>query len=104
MDFLNNLFNLKGKTAILTGGGGILASEMAMGFLKVGVKVVLLDINENNLNSKVDQLTQFGEIFGIKCNVLDEKNLTEVNNSVLTKFGKIDILINAAGGNMPGAT
>ena len=104
MDFLNNLFNLKGKTAVLTGGGGILASEMAMGFLKVGVKVVLLDINENNLNSKVDQLTQFGEIFGIKCNVLDEKNLTEVNNSVLTKFGKIDILINAAGGNMPGAT
>jgi len=54
MNYLQSLFNLENKTAVLTGGGGILASEMAKGFLLAGAKVVLLDISEKNLNEKVD--------------------------------------------------
>ncbi len=105
MDYVGKLFNIENKIAVLTGGGGILAGEMARGFLQAGVKVVLLDINEVNLNKKVDSLKDIGgEVIGLKCNVLDEKSLTNVNKIILEKFGRLDILVNAAGGNMPGAT
>ncbi len=104
-DFLNKLFNIENKVAVLTGGGGILAGEMARGFLQAGVKVVLLDINENNLNKKVDSLKDIdGEVIGLTCNVLDEESLKSVNKLILEKFGRLDILVNAAGGNMAGAT
>lgn len=105
MEYLNTLFNLRGKIAVLTGGGGILASEMAAAFLKAGCKVVLLDINEENLNAKIDALKKISpEVIGFKCNVLDEESLSNVNAQILEKHGRIDILVNAAGGNMAGAT
>jgi len=105
MSYLESLFNLENKTAVLTGGGGVLAGEMAKGFLLAGANVVLLDINENNLKNKVDSLKQYGSnIIGFKCNVLDRENIQNVDNQILEKYGHIDILINAAGGNMPGAT
>jgi len=105
MNYLQSLFNLENKTAVLTGGGGILASEMAKGFLLAGAKVVLLDISEKNLNEKVDLLKQHSkDVIGLKCNVLDRENINNVNNEILKRFNHIDILVNAAGGNMPGAT
>ena len=105
MDYLKSLFNVKEKVAVLTGGGGILAREMAKGFAKAGAKIVLLDINEENLNKTVDEIkNQETEIIGLKCNVLDEENIREVNKQIVKKFNRIDILVNAAGGNMTGAT
>jgi NAD(P)-dependent dehydrogenase (short-subunit alcohol dehydrogenase family) len=105
MNYLDNLFNLKNKIAVLTGGGGILAGEMALGFLKSGSNVVLLDLNEDSLNKKREAIKKSGfDILGITCNVLDEENLKIVRDQVLDHFGRVDILINAAGGNMPGAT
>ncbi|MCB0731708.1 MAG: SDR family oxidoreductase [Ignavibacteriae bacterium] len=105
MEYLNKLFNLNGKVAVLTGGGGILAGEMAKGLLQVGVKIVLLDINESNLSKKVEALKNYGaEIVGFKCNVLEKSSLEVVKEKIVNHFGGIDILINAAGGNMPGAT
>lgn len=105
MSFLDNFFNLKDKVAVLTGGGGILAGEMARGFLNAGAKIVLLDINEKNLTTKIES---FGELkenaAGFTCNVLDEQSLNSVYEKIIELHGKIDILINAAGGNMPGAT
>ena len=56
MNYLDQIFNLTGKVAVLTGGAGVLAAEMASGFLKAGVKVVLLDINEANLQKRVKSL------------------------------------------------
>jgi NAD(P)-dependent dehydrogenase (short-subunit alcohol dehydrogenase family) len=105
MNYLKKLFNLEEKVAVLTGGGGILAGEMAKGFLNVGAKVVLLDINEKNLINKVKSLSKINnEIIGIKCDVLSEESINEAHQKILDKFNRIDILINAAGGNMPGAT
>ncbi|MCB0743112.1 MAG: SDR family oxidoreductase [Ignavibacteriae bacterium] len=105
MEYLNKLFNLQDKVVLLTGGGGILAGEMAKGFLSAGCKVVLLDINEENLNKKVEELKKHGsEIVGFKCNVLDEESLTNVKDKIIENFDRIDILVNAAGGNMKGAT
>lgn len=105
MNYINNLFGVENRIVLLTGGGGILAGEMAAGFIQAGAKVILLDINEAALNKKVDSLKTFGsEIYGYKCNVLDEENLNEVKNKIVKKFGRIDVLVNAAGGNMAGAT
>jgi NAD(P)-dependent dehydrogenase (short-subunit alcohol dehydrogenase family) len=105
MSYLNELFNIESKVALLTGGGGVLANKMAEGFLKAGAKVVLLDINEENLQQKKEGLHNFEpDVLAIKCNVLDEDNLKQVRAEIIKKFKRIDILVNAAGGNMPGAT
>jgi NAD(P)-dependent dehydrogenase (short-subunit alcohol dehydrogenase family) len=105
MEFLTDLFNLKNKVAVLTGGGGVLASEMAKGFLNAGVKVAILDINEDNLKKRSDELKQVNSnVIGFKCNVLDEESIQNAQTAILNEYGRIDILVNAAGGNMPGAT
>jgi len=105
MEYLKSLFNLENKTAVLTGGAGVLAGEMARGFLKAGVKVALLDINESNLSKKAAELrAEYQNVIGVKCNVLEEQSITEAKNTILKEFGSVDILVNAAGGNMKGAT
>jgi NAD(P)-dependent dehydrogenase (short-subunit alcohol dehydrogenase family) len=105
MKFVDTLFNLENKVAVLTGGGGILAGEMAGGFLNAGVKVVILDINDENLKKKTEELKKISKnVLGLKCNVLDEESIQNAKASILNEFGRIDILVNAAGGNMAGAT
>jgi NAD(P)-dependent dehydrogenase (short-subunit alcohol dehydrogenase family) len=105
MEFLNDLFNLENKVAVLTGGGGVLASEMAKAFLNAGVKVAILDINEDNLKKRTEELKKVNSnVLGVKCNVLDEESIQNAQAAILNQFGRVDILVNAAGGNMPGAT
>ena len=105
MEYLKSLFNIENKVAVLTGGGGILAGEMAAGFLNAGAKVVLLDINEENLNKKVEELKKINNnVIGLKCNVLDEESINNAHREILNKLNRIDVLVNAAGGNMEGAT
>lgn len=105
MQVFNSLFDIKDRVAVISGGGGILAGEMAKGLLESGAKVILLDINEDNLNKKINELkNDQNEIVGFKCDVLDEKILKSINEKILSQFGNIDILINAAGGNMTSAT
>ncbi|MCX7735053.1 MAG: SDR family NAD(P)-dependent oxidoreductase, partial [bacterium] len=58
MEYLKELFNISGKVVVITGGAGILAGEMANGFLKAGTKVILIDINKTNLDKRVKNLTQ----------------------------------------------
>ncbi|MEJ2196796.1 MAG: SDR family oxidoreductase [Ignavibacteriaceae bacterium] len=106
MSYLKSLFNVDEKVIVITGGSGTLGSEMARGFLNAGAKVVLLGTDENKLNGKVSNLKKSGgeKIIGLICNVLDEENIRVVNNQIVTEFNRIDVLINAAGGNMTKAT
>ncbi len=105
MSFLDKLFNLKGKTAILTGGGGVLAGAIASGLSQAGVNIVLADIRKENAEQAAGKInSNGGNAIGLACNVLDKTSLEEVKKQVLKKFETIDILVNAAGGNMPGAT
>jgi NAD(P)-dependent dehydrogenase (short-subunit alcohol dehydrogenase family) len=105
MSYLEMLFNVENKVVVLTGGGGILAGAMAKGFLQAKAKVVLLDINGANLILKVESLRNEGyEVQGFQCDVLNEASMKEVHQKILDMFQRIDILINAAGGNIPGAT
>lgn len=102
---MNETFSIKDKVAIVTGAGGVLGSSIAKSFLQAGAKVVAIDIHEENLNKRVEELKAYGsEVIGVVGNVLDIESLENVASEVLAKWGKIDILLNIAGGNLPGAT
>jgi NAD(P)-dependent dehydrogenase (short-subunit alcohol dehydrogenase family) len=99
------MFNISGKVAVVTGGGGVLGGSISRSLIEAGVKVAVLDIREENVNSRVKELEDLGgDVIGIVSNVLDIEQLKQIRGKVLEKWGKVDILINAAGGNMPGAT
>ena len=100
-----NLFDLTGKVAVITGGGGVLGGSMAISLAEAGVKVVILDLHKEAAESRAQEIIGLGgEAIGLAGNVLDQDNLELVKEDVLSKWGTVDILINAAGGNMPGAT
>jgi NAD(P)-dependent dehydrogenase (short-subunit alcohol dehydrogenase family) len=105
MLYLEKLYNLKNKITIITGGSGIIGGELAKGFLNAETTLILLDRNEEKLGKKIKSLKKINKnVSGIVCNVLNEENLIKANDQIINQFGKIDILINAAGGQIPGTT
>lgn len=102
---MNEMFSIAGKVAIITGAGGVLGGSMAKNFVKEGAKVVAIDIRQEQLDKRIAELQESGgDVIGIIGNVLDIESLRDVANQVINKWGRIDILLNIAGGNMPGAT
>ena len=99
------MFDLSGKVAVVTGGGGVLGGSIATSLIEAGVKVAILDIRKENVDAKVEELKQKGgEAYGIVSSVLDMDELKSAKDLLIEKWGKVDILINTAGGNLPGAT
>ena len=99
------LFNLNGKVAAISGGSGILGTAMATALAKEGVSVALLDRNPEKSDTLIAEATENGwNINAYLSDVLDEAKMKAVRSDILKDFGKIDILINAAGGNMAGST
>jgi NAD(P)-dependent dehydrogenase (short-subunit alcohol dehydrogenase family) len=106
MDYIRSLTDLSGKVAVLTGGSGVIAGKMAEGLLQAGATIILLGRTEQNLVTRADELMKQygGTVVGMVVDVLDQDGVEVVKNDILTRFGRVDILINAAGGNVPGAT
>ncbi|MGC8977138.1 MAG: SDR family oxidoreductase [Candidatus Ratteibacteria bacterium] len=103
MSYVENLFNLKGKVAVITGGSGVLGSEIAKGLGLAGAIVIIGDIK--NYKEVSDNLKNSGiESEGEYLDVFDKNKIEEVAKKVIDKYGKIDILLNAAGGNIKEAT
>lgn len=99
------MFDIKRKVAVVTGGGGVLGGSIARSLVEAGAKVAILDIREEQVNNRVKELEELGgEAAGFVSSVLNMEELEQARESLLEKWGKVDILINAAGGNMPGAT
>ena len=102
---MNEIFSIKGKVAIISGEGGVLGGSIAKSFIQAGAKVVAIDIRQENLDSRIKELTDLGgEAIGVIGNVLDIESLEKVAETVVEKWGRIDILLNIAGGNIPTAT
>jgi NAD(P)-dependent dehydrogenase (short-subunit alcohol dehydrogenase family) len=102
---MNEQFSIEGKVAIITGAGGVLGGSIAKSFIKAGAKVVALDIRQEQLDGCIEELAaEGGEVIGIVGTVLDMDSLEKVSEEVISKWGKIDILLNIAGGNTPGGT
>jgi len=97
-------FDLKGKVAVVTGGGGVLGGSISKSLLEAGVVVVILDIREEAIERRMNELEEMGEVHGLVCDILNMESLREVSDKIVAQYGQIDILVNAAGGNIPGAT
>jgi NAD(P)-dependent dehydrogenase (short-subunit alcohol dehydrogenase family) len=98
--YLESLFGLEGKVAAVTGGGGVLCGTMSRALGKLGVKVAVLDLFEDAAKEVASEIVaQGGEALAVKCDVLDKANVEAACDAVLEQWGRVDILINGAGGN-----
>lgn len=98
-------FDLKSKVAVITGGGGTLGSCIAQSLSESGVKIAILDLTEESAQRTVDLIqNNGGNAIGFAANVLSKDSIETISKEILKKWGSVDILLNAAGGNMPGAT
>lgn len=96
---------LKDKVIAITGAGGVLCSMMSEGLAKTGARIALLDLSLEKAEVAANRIRKEGGIaFAYECNVLDKENIHKAHESILKDLGKIDILINGAGGNNPKAT
>jgi len=101
----SRMFDLQGTVAVLTGGGGVLCSTMGKALSRAGVKVAILDISARASQAVVNEIQhKGGEAVGVLCDVLDPASIAQAAEMVLTRFGKVDFLINGAGGNKKEAT
>ena len=104
MDRSNQLFSLRDKIIVITGATGVLGEAFVQGVADMGGKVVLLGRNEKVGNERVEQLNGHGgHALFIKADVLSKPDLVAASEEVLQKWGRIDGLVNAAGGNIPEA-
>jgi NAD(P)-dependent dehydrogenase (short-subunit alcohol dehydrogenase family) len=102
---LTELFSLKGRVAIVTGGTGVLGGAMAAGLAAAGAKVAILGRRAEQAATVAETLTAAGGIaMPLPADVLDTAQLADARKTVLAKWGRIDILLNAAGGNSADAT
>jgi NAD(P)-dependent dehydrogenase (short-subunit alcohol dehydrogenase family) len=102
---MNNLFNIEGKVIVITGAGGVLCGTMAKALAKAGAKVAVLDLLESSALKVADEIkADGGDAIAIKCDVLKKDSLEAAKKKVNAEFGKIDSLINGAGGNKKEAT
>ena len=102
---MNELFNVKDKVVVITGGAGILGKGIAAYLAKEGAKVVVLDRSEEAGKALVESIKAEGnEAMFLYTDVMDKEVLEGNKVEIMKAYGRIDVLLNAAGGNMAGAT
>lgn len=98
-------FSLKGKVIVVTGGTGVLGKSFIEAIAEAGGKIAVLGRNKEKADDRVKMAEKLGtEALAVVANVLDEQQVIAAKNTILAHFGTIDGLVNAAGGNIPGAT
>jgi NAD(P)-dependent dehydrogenase (short-subunit alcohol dehydrogenase family) len=103
--FLHNLFGLEGQVAVVTGGGGILCGAMSKGLARLGARVAVLDMNQRAAQTVAEAIVAAGgEAIAVQANVLETETLQSASQQILERFGRVDILVNGAGGNKKEAT
>ena len=96
---------LEGKTAVVTGGGGVLCSTMAKALAECGAKVAVADLRLDAAETVAREITAGGgTAIGVECNVLERASLDSARERIEAELGPVDILINGAGGNHPKGT
>ncbi|SRR6266545_1756778 len=105
MTLLNQLFSLDGQVAIVTGGTGVLGGAIARGLAQAGAKVGVLGRRHEQAEAAVQAIeAQGGIALALPADVLDRGQLETARETVLARWGRLDVLVNGAGGNMPSAT
>jgi NAD(P)-dependent dehydrogenase (short-subunit alcohol dehydrogenase family) len=99
---MKNEFSLEGKVIVVTGGTGILGNAFVNAIVEAGGAVGILGRNDNVANERADAINKNGgKAIALVADVMDEAQLKQANDKIVNAFGKIDGLVNAAGGNMP---
>ncbi len=102
---ISQAFSVKDKVIVITGGTGILGSEIGCTLAENGAKVIFLDLNPELPAGILERLNKAqAEYKVLKCNVLEKDSIQAALDDILSAFGKTDVLINGAGGNHPKAT
>jgi NAD(P)-dependent dehydrogenase (short-subunit alcohol dehydrogenase family) len=105
LDKLKRLYDFSGQTVVITGGAGILGGEIGCALVGCGAKLAILDLNLEPGEALLKRMGKQAANAGLFCvDVLKIESLRQAASDVLTRFGKVDCLINAAGGNKPQAT
>src|SRR4030042_386888 len=102
---MKNIFDVSGKVIAITGGGGILCGTMARALAEGGAKIAVLDLFEAAAVKVAGEIKSKGGVaIPVTCNVLDKASIEQARDKVMAEFGRIDVLINGAGGNKKEAT
>lgn len=103
---MNGLFSLEGKVAVVTGGTGVLGGAMAQGLAENGAKVAVMGRRKAKAQETAEKIqeTTGAEALALPADVLDKGQLEGARKILLERWGTVDILLNAAGGNVPEAT
>lgn len=104
VNYLNNLFNLEGKIALIIGAGGHICSALAEGFAKSGCSIIIADLRLEKANEVKKNIVEMGyeNVVSLELDVSKKKDHQDVLKKIISLHGQLDILINGAGIN--GAT
>lgn len=102
---MNELFNIKDYVVVITGGTGVLGRAIAKYLAQNGAKVIILGRKEDVGNAIAEEISKAGGICEfMKTDVMCQETVQKNCDDIMAKYGRIDTLLNAAGGNMAGAT
>lgn len=102
---MKNLFDITGKVIVITGGTGVLGKAIALHLAEQQARVVILGRKEEIGEAIVQEIkAEGGEALFLKTDVMNREVLEQNRADILAAYGRIDVLLNAAGGNQPGAT
>ena len=102
-EYLENAFSLKGKTVVITGGGGTLGSAMGAGMAAAEANIILWDLRQEALDEKVQTIAEAcrdpKRVAAVAVDLMDEDAIAGALKESVEKFGRVDVLLNACGGN-----
>ena len=97
------MFDIKDRVIVLTGATGVLGGAIALSLAKAKVQLIVLGRNQYLLEVLLKKLTPFTSVQAYVVNVMDRDDLIRVKKEIVKQYDRIDVLINAVGGNLPGA-
>jgi NAD(P)-dependent dehydrogenase (short-subunit alcohol dehydrogenase family) len=101
----DSLFSVRDKVVAITGAAGVIYRAVAKGLAARGAKVALLDLLADKAQGVARQIeTDGGEAIALACNVVEVESVRAALEGIVKEYGRVDVLINGAGGNRPGAT
>src|SRR6516162_8679813 len=96
----NGIFSLDGEVAVVIGGGGVLAGAMAEGLADAGARIAIAGRTRENAEARAKAIAEQGrEAIGVQCDATSKADVSAMLDAVLERFGRVDVLVNAAGVN-----
>lgn len=102
---MNPKFSIKDKVCVISGAAGVLGGSIARHFAAEGARIAALVHRPEQVEPVKKSLEEYGaEVLCFACNVFDIDSVSEIADKLISAWGRIDVLVNVAGGNVPGAT